>query len=77
MLWTVPLLLLLQAAETEHLECVDTQSSSRLTVDNLFGKLPHKNLSVIQQKRQGIASVLDKDKPALFLMPMVKGAHAV
>lgn len=72
MLLTVLLLLLLQAAETEDLECADTQSSSRFIVANLFGKLPHKNPSVILQKGQEVPSLLDMGKTALLLMPMVK-----
>jgi len=79
MLLTVLLLLLLQAAETEDLECTNTQSSSRLITANLFGKLPHRNPSVIQQKGQETPSILDMGKPALLVMPMVKdkGVHPV
>lgn len=32
------------------LECIDTQSSSRLIIASLFGKLPHKNPRVISAK---------------------------
>lgn len=62
MLLAVLLLLLLKAAETENLECTDTKSSSKLIIANLFGKLLHKNLSVIQQKVQEIPSLVDMGK---------------
>lgn len=79
MLLTILLLLLLQAAETEDLECTDAESSSSLIVANLFGKLAHKNPSVIQQKGQEAPSLLDMGEPALLLMPVVKdkGVHPV
>lgn len=74
---TVLLLLLLQAAETEDLECTGTEISSRLLIANVFGKLPHKNPSVIQHEGKAILSLSDMGKPALLLMAVVKDKYGL